>query len=363
MSRPFLVRALPFLLVAVCSAAIAQEETPKPSMTELFQKAKLAFKLGNYKDSLETFDKLDLLAQSASEADRAKLEPVSAFYHGANLAMLGEPDRARAQFEKYLALVPTAHLDPGAFPKQVITQFDAVREKVQGRSDAGSNRPTTDSAWMAADYARFRPAPGPSQAADEHWADGVMRFLMTKEEREVWQRLSDDAQRGEFIANFWSQRDPTPQTPDNEFRDEVERRIRYADGHFTADEKSGSATDRGLVFVLLGPPSFAGQKPLMSNDDPVQVARAAPLKEIRVNPDGSTTTVMMPREPLTSQRIQGNVEIWHYRRDRLPKVVKYTEVHFEFITRKGYGTAVLERNPDVLTTLDVVAHSTLPSKN
>ena len=362
MSRHSLVRVFPFLLAAVCSAAIAQEETPKPSLTEVFQKAKLAFKLGNYKGSLETFDKLDLLAQSASEADRAKLEPVSAFYRGANLAMLGEPDRARAQFEKYLALVPTARLDPGAFPKQVLTLFDETRERVQGPSMATS-KPPTDSGWMTSDYARFRPAPGPSQAADEHWADGVIRFLMTKEEREAWQRLSDDAQRGEFVADFWARRDPNPQTPENEFRDEIERRIRYADSHFSADEKSGSATDRGLVFVLLGPPSYVGQKPLMSNDDPVQVARAAPLQEVRLNADGSTTTVLTPREPLTSQTIQGNRDIWYYRRDRLPKVVKYTEVQFEFITRKGYGTAVLERNHDVLTTLDVVAHSTLPSKN
>jgi GWxTD domain-containing protein len=329
-------------------------------MPELFQKGKTAFKLGNYQDSLEAFDKLDELSLSANELDRSKLAPVAAFYRGANLAMLGETERARGQFEKYLALVPAAHLDPAAFPKPVITLFDAVRERAPRGS--GGKGPS-EAGGMMADYSRFWLAPGPSQSPDERWADGAIRFLMTRAERDMWQRLTDDTQRAEFVPNFWRQRDPTPLTPENEFRDEIERRIRYADAHFAAEEKRGSATDRGLVFVLLGPPSYVGQKPLKSEDDPVQAARAAPEQEVRFNPNGTKTIILHPRTGLTAETIQGTREIWYYRRDRLPKVVKFTEVDFEFITKKGFGTAVLQRDHEVLVTLDLVARSTLPSRD
>jgi GWxTD domain-containing protein len=356
--RRAVCRFLPVLLLAAASTASARQEQPaQPSLGELFQKGKMAFKLGGYKDSLETFDALDRLSQSASPADRTKLEPVVAFYRGANLAMLGQTQQARTAFEKYIALVPGAHLDPGAFPKPVLTTFEAV-QKSSAKTDNGSQQ-----AWMIADYSRFSHTPVPPQVPDEHWADGAMRYLMTKSEREIWQRLTDDTARAEFVPGFWRLRDPTPDTTENEFRDEIERRIRYADTHFAADEKRGSATDRGLVFVLLGPPSYVGLKPLMSEDDPVQVARALPTQEVQFNPDGTKTVTMVPRPPLTAETIQGSHEIWYYRRDRLPKVVKFTEVNFHFITKKGFGTAVLQREHEVLATLDVVAASTLPQTN
>ncbi|MGH9366014.1 MAG: GWxTD domain-containing protein [Thermoanaerobaculia bacterium] len=359
MTRPALWRSLSVLFLAAASVASARQEQAAPSITELFQKGKAAFKLGGYKESLETFDRLDQLGQSASQADRVKLEPVVAFYRGANLAMLGESQQARAEFEKYLALVPGAHLDPGAFPKPVLTAFEAVKKSSQPLTDGSKTE------GMIADYARFRRAPGASVVPDEHWADGAIRYLMTKKERETWQRLTDDTARAEFVPGFWRSRDPAPETPENEFRDEMERRIRYADTHLALDETRGSATDRGLVFVLLGPPSYVGVKPFKSEDDPVQAARAEPVSEVAFGAPGTRRATMrpIPRTGLTAETLQGIREVWHYRRDRLPKVVKFTEVDFEFITKKGFGTEVLQRDHEVLTTLDVVASSTLPPKN
>ena len=356
MTKPSFLRLTPAFLLTAALATAQTDDTQKRSIPELFQQGKTAFKLGNYKLSLEAFEKLEQLSPSASELDRSKLEPVIAFYRGANLAMLGQSERARAQFEKYLALVPSAHLDPGAFPRPVITLFQAVR---------GTSQRPAEEPGMAADYARFRPGPG-MQPLDSQWADGAVRFLMTKEEREKWERLNDDVARAEFVADFWRARDSNPLTPENEFREEIERRIRYADAHFAADERKGSATDRGLVFVLLGPPSYVAQKPFKSEDDVVQSARAAPISEVAFSVPGSrrgTTTRPIPRTALTAETLQGTREIWYYRRDRLPKIVKFTEVDFEFITKKGIGTAVLQRDHEILVTLDLVARSTLPAKD
>lgn len=90
------------------------------------------------------------------------------------------------------------------------------------------------------------------------WAAGPARHLFTKEDREAWKQVAGDRRAEEFVRLFWARRDPTPGTPDNEFRREFERRAAYADQQFgeTVDGAPvpGSLTDRGRAFILLGPP-------------------------------------------------------------------------------------------------------------
>jgi hypothetical protein len=45
-------------------------------------------------------------------------------------------------------------------------------------------------------------------------------------------------------------------------------------------------------------------------------------------------------------------ETWHYRRDRLPSKVPFQQVDFIFVTRRGYGSNVLQRDSNALATLD-----------
>ena len=348
------------ILAALLPAGSAAGEG---SLAELFQKGKTECKLGSYQSSLATFEKLDEMSrQPGNEASRVKLEPLIAFYRGANHAALGQKETARAEFQAYLASFPAAHLDPAAFPKSVIELFNAVKQQVRPEDSADSRR-ASEAGAIATDYSKFRTDPDAPLPVDGKWAEGALRFLMTSRERAEWDAMTDPQQRAEFITALWRHRDPDPVTPENEFRTEIERRIRYADARFAADEKSGSATDRGLVFVLMGPPSYIGEKPFRSDDDPVQSARSAPVRELTQNADGTVTTRFTPRTALTAQTIQGTREIWYYRRDRLPKVVKFTEVNFEFITRKGFGTGVLQRDHEILVTLDKVARSTQISQD
>jgi GWxTD domain-containing protein len=342
-----LLRALPTLGLFLLA--------PDPSLTDLFVQAKAEFKAGSYETSLATLQKLDEASRGpGSEEARAKLEPALAFYRGVNLAALGRNDEAAAQIRQYLVSPSAAaRLDPSVYPQRVVDLYARMRaESTGGASSSDSG--------LAADYARFRPAPDrPAVATDERWADGAIRFLMTKAEKERWKRITDPMERAEFVAEFWRERDTTPETSENEYRGEIERRVAFADARFGDEETKGSETDRGMVFVLMGPPSFVGQQPLRSDDDPIQVARAAPVQEVRTNPDGSTLTRTVQREQLTTERIQGTREVWHYRRDRLPSAVRFAEVVFEFVTKTGYGVAVLQRNPDVLTALDL---ATRPSR-
>jgi len=93
------------------------------------------------------------------------------------------------------------------------------------------------------------------------------RLIMTDEEVSVYRRLPDRTSKEEFITEFWKSRDPDPGTEENEFKQEFEERVRYANmwfGTFNPDRgrdspaarhsKDGWNTDRGRVYIVLGPP-------------------------------------------------------------------------------------------------------------
>jgi GWxTD domain-containing protein len=335
--------------------ATAQDPTDPRigELTELFAKAKALLRGGAYADSLATLEKLDAAARAPGlEAAREKILPSVSFYRGADLAALGRNEEARREFRIYLESAPAARLDPAMYPRAVIDAFQATREELQRRDGAAEPAGTRS---LAEAYAAFRPPRGPADPVDEAWGNGAVRFLMTKDEKAEWARLSDPAGRAEFVALFWQRRDRTPETPENENRDEIERRIRFADVQFAQGEKKGSLTDRGMVFVLMGPPSFVGTTFLRIEEDPIQAARSAPRTQVIVGPTGLVTKMTVTPQPMTAEKIQGTREFWHYRRDRLPKAVAASEVVFEFITKDGYGTAVLQRDGNVLATLEIAA--------
>jgi GWxTD domain-containing protein len=99
-------------------------------------------------------------------------------------------------------------------------------------------------------------APQDRQTANgqQKWLDDVSEII-SDTEKKAFQQLTNDEQRQGFITNFWLARDPTPGTPANEFRDEYNSRVAYANEHFTTQSGiPGSKTDRGKMYILNGPP-------------------------------------------------------------------------------------------------------------
>ena len=86
------------------------------------------------------------------------------------------------------------------------------------------------------------------------------RLIMTKEENKIFQRLPDAGARKEFIADFWLKRDPDPDTPTNEFRREFEARVDFVNKRFR-EGGPGYNTDRGRVYIFLGPPDKVEEFP------------------------------------------------------------------------------------------------------
>ena len=123
------------------------------------------------------------------------------------------------------------------------------------------------------------------------WLNEDVGYIITDEERKAFKRLSTDDEREQFIEQFWLRRDPTPDTEENEFKEEHYRRIAYANEHF-ASGIPGWKTDRGRMYIVYGPPDEIDSHPSGGTYD-------RPIEE------GGGTTSTFPFEDWTYRYIEG----------------------------------------------------------
>ena len=126
-----------------------------------------------------------------------------------------------------------------------------------------------------------------SSKALKKWIDEDVSYVITNEERTTWKGLRTDEERESFIESFWLRRDPTPDSLDNEFKDDHYERIAYSNEHF-ASGIPGWKTDRGRIYVMYGKPDEIESHPSGGTYD-------RPIEE------GGGTTSTFP------------FEIWRYR--------------------------------------------------
>jgi GWxTD domain-containing protein len=93
------------------------------------------------------------------------------------------------------------------------------------------------------------------------WLDEDVRWIITDEELSAFKKLSNNAERDTFIESFWQRRDPTPDTAENEYKEEHYRRIAYANEHFAAGVP-GWRTDRGRIYIMFGKPDSIDAHPM-----------------------------------------------------------------------------------------------------
>jgi GWxTD domain-containing protein len=119
------------------------------------------------------------------------------------------------------------------------------------------------------------------------WVDEDVRWIITDQEMQAFKNLSNDEERDQFIENFWLRRNPNPDSPENEYREEHYARIAYANEHFAAG-KPGWRTDRGHIYISYGKPDSIDSHPSGGEYE-------RPMEE----GGGSTSTFPF--------------EVWHYR--------------------------------------------------
>ena len=86
------------------------------------------------------------------------------------------------------------------------------------------------------------------------WLDEDVAYVISDEEKAAFKALKTDEEREQFIEQFWLRRDPTPDTIENEFKEDHYSRIAYANERF-ASGKPCWKTDRGRIYVLFGKPT------------------------------------------------------------------------------------------------------------
>src|SRR3974390_449184 len=130
------------------------------------------------------------------------------------------------------------------------------------------------------------------------WLNEDVAYIITDEERAAFKKLQTDEEREQFIEQFWLRRDPTPDTVENEFKEEHYRRIAYANEHY-ASGVPGWRTDRGRIYIIWGKPDEIESHPTGGTYD-------RPMEE----GGGSTTTYAYERWRYRYlEGIQENVEL------------------------------------------------------
>jgi GWxTD domain-containing protein len=99
-----------------------------------------------------------------------------------------------------------------------------------------------------------------SNLAMRNWLTEDVVYIITDEERRAFLRLNTDEERQQFVEQFWLRRDPTPDTIENEFKQEHYRRLAYANQHF-ASSVPGWKTERGRIYIMYGPPDEIDSHP------------------------------------------------------------------------------------------------------
>ena len=175
------------------------------------------------------------------------------------------------------------------------------------------------------------------------WLAQDVVYIITDEEKNAFVRLSNNEERDQFIEQFWMRRDPTPDTVENEYKEEHYRRIAYANEHFTAGIP-GWKTDRGRIYIIYGPADE-----IESHPSGGQYQR--PPKE------GGGTTSTFPFEQWLYRHIDGigyNVIIEFVDRTRSGQFRQTLDPHEKEILSAVPGSSrFYSTNPGAFVTVDV----------
>jgi GWxTD domain-containing protein len=155
------------------------------------------------------------------------------------------------------------------------------------------------------------------QGPFRRWLEEDVKYIITGEERKAFAQLNTDAERESFIESFWLRRDPTPDSVENEMKEEHYRRIAYANQHY-ASGIQGWRTDRGRVYIAHGPPD-----------------------EIESHPSGGS--YQRPYEEGGGTTSTYPFEIWRYR--YLEGVGPGTDILLEFVDPTMTGEYRLTMDP------------------
>jgi len=135
----------------------------------------------------------------------------------------------------------------------LLTVVPSIAQESKKKGDSGDKRetvakPMTDKQRRAKE-ARLKKE---LETPWKKWQNEDVAYIITDEERKAFKQFQTDEEREQFVESFWLRRDPTPDTVENEYKEEHYRRIAYANEHY-ASGIPGWKTDRGRIYITFGP--------------------------------------------------------------------------------------------------------------
>jgi len=152
------------------------------------------------------------------------------------------------------ATAPAAATAPAVQQQSTGTLIEQKQQ--EGPETDPLKRPLTDKQRVQ----RRNALKGEIKGAYKNWLEQDVTYIISDEERKAFKSLTNDEEREAFIEQFWLRRNPNPDSPDNEYREEHYRRIAYANEHFAAG-KPGWKTDRGHIYISFGKPDSIDSHP------------------------------------------------------------------------------------------------------
>ncbi|MBN2008619.1 GWxTD domain-containing protein [candidate division KSB1 bacterium] len=140
-------------------------------------------------------------------------------------------------------------------------RYDLIVKAAQNGQEAVSERQFVSS-WHYLDT---------SDMSIEHSLEPMKHLVKSREWS--WVQEADDSTKDVWFNNFWKQRDPTPDTEENELKDEYYQRVAYVSKNFSVPnfQKAGWDTDRGKIYLKYGAPSNIERRPRSINNPAYEV--------------------------------------------------------------------------------------------
>jgi len=169
------------------------------------------------------------------------------------------------------------------------------------------------------------------------------RVLFQEEEFERFRAMSS-GDREVYLQQFWASHDPSPETRGNELRTEFQRRVDYANRHFSAFGQKGMLTDQGRIYIRFGEPDEIERQMVPTGDHQLD----------QLVPD-------LEEENLSGRNLASNdefdvrpYEVWTYTSTGYPLfpdreyTTSRTGLRFVFIDETGTGRWVLRYSSDFI---------------
>src|SRR5712671_4187995 len=184
-----------------------------------------------------------------------------------NGCLVGVPFMSRVVSRPNIFFVLSLLMGLGLLASRAVAQDskqDPKQDQKSSVSSASTDQPATDQASQEVDPLK-KPLTQKQKKKNERslkqelrgpykkWLDEDVAWIITDEERQTFRQLSNDEERDQFIEAFWQRRDPTPDTEENEYKEDHYARIAYANEHFAAGIP-GWKTDRGRIYIVYGKP-------------------------------------------------------------------------------------------------------------